>query len=285
MRAEREPASSRGDGAQLPAARAGEIEGRIAAAQQGGGDPPVDLQRRRAELAERIAHWETAGAGSRRAVTSFVKPCSRGTYVRVSVRSRRENRVHGSTGGAGKRLAEVWTRRRWRARSIRRRTMREMADALEVSPSTVQLLAEEARAAHQERSRAGGRDVDGAKAAGDHTPRADAMAKRSTSSERHGGYRCKRCRSGSRRTPAPQDQSACLSRKRADACVLCGYDRCHGCASSSITSIRATKSFGLAHAGITRAIDDVRREAEKCVLALRATAMPRSRLGSTHRAG
>ena len=25
-----------------------------------GGDPPVELQRRRAELAERIAHWETA---------------------------------------------------------------------------------------------------------------------------------------------------------------------------------------------------------------------------------
>jgi DNA primase len=39
------------------------IEGRIDAAQRQGGDPPVDLQRRRAELAERIAHWETAGAG------------------------------------------------------------------------------------------------------------------------------------------------------------------------------------------------------------------------------
>jgi DNA primase len=39
------------------------IEGRIDAAQKKGGDPPVDLQRRRAELAERIAHWETAGAG------------------------------------------------------------------------------------------------------------------------------------------------------------------------------------------------------------------------------
>jgi hypothetical protein len=36
------------------------VEDRIAAAQKGGGDPPVDLQRRRAELAERIAHWETA---------------------------------------------------------------------------------------------------------------------------------------------------------------------------------------------------------------------------------
>jgi DNA primase len=39
------------------------VEDRIADVQQGGGDPPVDLQRRRAELAERIAHWETVGAG------------------------------------------------------------------------------------------------------------------------------------------------------------------------------------------------------------------------------
>jgi DNA primase len=36
------------------------IEGQIAAARRSGGDPPVELQRRRAELAERIAHWETA---------------------------------------------------------------------------------------------------------------------------------------------------------------------------------------------------------------------------------
>jgi DNA primase len=36
------------------------IEGRIEVAQNEGGDPPVELQRRRAELAERIAHWETA---------------------------------------------------------------------------------------------------------------------------------------------------------------------------------------------------------------------------------
>jgi hypothetical protein len=37
------------------------IEDELAAAQRGGGDPPVDLQRRRNELAERIAHWETVG--------------------------------------------------------------------------------------------------------------------------------------------------------------------------------------------------------------------------------
>jgi DNA primase len=37
------------------------IEGRIDDAQRKGGDPPVELQRRRAELAERIAHSEAAG--------------------------------------------------------------------------------------------------------------------------------------------------------------------------------------------------------------------------------
>jgi len=36
------------------------IEGQIEATRRSGGDPPVELQRRRAELAERIAHWETA---------------------------------------------------------------------------------------------------------------------------------------------------------------------------------------------------------------------------------
>ena len=35
------------------------VEGRIESARREGGDPPVDLQRQRAELAERIAHWET----------------------------------------------------------------------------------------------------------------------------------------------------------------------------------------------------------------------------------
>jgi len=39
------------------------IEGKIEAVRKQGGDAPVELQRRRAELAERIAHWETAGAG------------------------------------------------------------------------------------------------------------------------------------------------------------------------------------------------------------------------------
>ncbi|HSJ16823.1 MAG TPA: DNA primase [Solirubrobacterales bacterium] len=39
------------------------LEDQIAAAQQNGGDPPVDLQRRRADVAQRIAHWESAPEG------------------------------------------------------------------------------------------------------------------------------------------------------------------------------------------------------------------------------
>jgi DNA primase len=40
------------------------IEDQLAAARKGGGDPPVDLQRRRNQLTERIAHWETVGVRS-----------------------------------------------------------------------------------------------------------------------------------------------------------------------------------------------------------------------------
>ena len=63
MRAEREPGGREAMELNFLQLEQGLIEGRIQAAQQGGGDPPVELQRRRAELAERIAHWETAGAG------------------------------------------------------------------------------------------------------------------------------------------------------------------------------------------------------------------------------
>jgi hypothetical protein len=63
MRAEREPGGRESMELNLLQLEQAMIEGRIRVAQQGGGDPPVDLQRRRAELAERIAHWETAGTG------------------------------------------------------------------------------------------------------------------------------------------------------------------------------------------------------------------------------
>jgi DNA primase len=40
------------------------IESQIEAARKNGGDPPVELQRRRADLAERIAHWDTGSGRS-----------------------------------------------------------------------------------------------------------------------------------------------------------------------------------------------------------------------------
>ncbi|OLE37423.1 MAG: hypothetical protein AUG48_04505 [Actinobacteria bacterium 13_1_20CM_3_68_9] len=63
MRSEREPGGREAMELNFLQLEQAVIEGRIQAAKEGGGDPPVDLQRRRAELAERIAHWETAGAG------------------------------------------------------------------------------------------------------------------------------------------------------------------------------------------------------------------------------
>jgi DNA primase len=38
------------------------VESQIEAARKNGGDPPVELQRRRADLAERIAHWDTGSS-------------------------------------------------------------------------------------------------------------------------------------------------------------------------------------------------------------------------------
>ncbi len=63
MRAEREPGGREAMELNLLQLEQTLLEGRIQAAKEGGGDPPVELQRRRAELAERIAHWETAGTG------------------------------------------------------------------------------------------------------------------------------------------------------------------------------------------------------------------------------
>jgi DNA primase len=62
MKAEREPGSREAMELNFMQLEQAVIERRIAAAQREGGDPPVELHRQRAELAERIAHWETAGA-------------------------------------------------------------------------------------------------------------------------------------------------------------------------------------------------------------------------------
>ena len=61
MRAEREPGGREAMELNFLQLEQAVVEGRIQAAERAGGDPPVDLQRRRAKLAERIAHWEAAG--------------------------------------------------------------------------------------------------------------------------------------------------------------------------------------------------------------------------------
>ena len=55
MRSEREPASAEAMELNLLELERAQIEDRIAAAEANGGEPPVELQRRRAELTERIA--------------------------------------------------------------------------------------------------------------------------------------------------------------------------------------------------------------------------------------
>jgi DNA primase len=59
-RADREPGSREAMELNFLQLEQAVIEGRLTAARKEGGDPPVELQRRRAELTERIAHWETA---------------------------------------------------------------------------------------------------------------------------------------------------------------------------------------------------------------------------------
>jgi DNA primase len=63
MKAEREPGGREAMELNFLQLEQTVIEGRIEVARKGGGDPPVDLQRRRAELAERIAHWEATATG------------------------------------------------------------------------------------------------------------------------------------------------------------------------------------------------------------------------------
>jgi hypothetical protein len=76
--------------------------------------------------------------------------------------------------------------------------------------------------------------------------------------------RCKLCRSEAvaRRRQRVKET---LAQENGGECLICGYRRC-------IAALRfhhldpETKSFGIAHRGLTRAIEEVRREAEECVL-------------------
>jgi hypothetical protein len=78
------------------------------------------------------------------------------------------------------------------------------------------------------------------------------------------GFRCLRCRSEAvarRRRKA----KAMLVAEAGGSCRVCGYDRCAAALEFHHLD-RATKSFNLGFAGVTRSIDAMRAEAAKCVL-------------------
>jgi DNA-binding transcriptional ArsR family regulator len=79
-----------------------------------------------------------------------------------------------------------------------------------------------------------------------------------------GAYKCKRCRKervAQWRRHAKDD----LVREAGGRCVLCGYDRCLGALHFHHLD-PATKAFGLAMRGHTKAFERLLAEARKCVL-------------------
>jgi hypothetical protein len=77
-------------------------------------------------------------------------------------------------------------------------------------------------------------------------------------------WRCKRCR-----VEAVQRRRRKVKRvlvqEAGGGCAICGYNR-HPAALHFHHRDPSKKSFGLSRSGITRAIDKLRAEAEKCVL-------------------
>ena len=141
-------------------------------------------------------------------------------------------------------------------------TMREMADVLEVSPYTVQYWLK--KLGLRTKNGVGRRrHVKGRKLSVS-TGTCGRHGETQFVFQEHGGYRCKRCRAEAvaRRRRRVKEL---LVKEAGGRCLLCGYDKCQ--AALHFHHIDpSTKSFGLAKAGITRAIDEVRREAAKCIL-------------------
>jgi transposase len=76
--------------------------------------------------------------------------------------------------------------------------------------------------------------------------------------------RCKKCRSEAvarRRQRIKED----LAREKGGKCLICGYRRCLAALQFHHVDPEQ-KLFGIAHRGLTRGIDEVRKEVEKCVL-------------------
>lgn len=80
----------------------------------------------------------------------------------------------------------------------------------------------------------------------------------------NGVFACSRCSSEavSRRRRVVKRK---LVAEAGGSCRICGYDRCHAALQFHHLA-PAAKNFSLGHGGITRGIDQLRREAESCVL-------------------
>jgi hypothetical protein len=79
-----------------------------------------------------------------------------------------------------------------------------------------------------------------------------------------GTYRCRKCRSEAvarRRRRLKQ----ILVTEAGGRCRVCGYDKCAAALQFHHLDPEE-KAFGLAQGGLTRSLDEARREADKCVL-------------------
>jgi transposase len=76
--------------------------------------------------------------------------------------------------------------------------------------------------------------------------------------------RCKRCRAEAEMRRRRKVKRILVD-EAGGACVVCGYERCVAALQFHHLD-RDRKSFGLAQRGITRSIEEVRKEAQKCLL-------------------
>jgi transposase-like protein len=141
--------------------------------------------------------------------------------------------------------------------------VREMADALDLSPTTVRywLRRYELTTGPTERR---------AKVA---EAAANGELHLELSCDRHGptrhtrrvdGYRCARCES-ERVTAWRQRLKQLLVDETGGACALCGYDRCRAALQFHHVD-PSDKSFALSHGGLARSLRRAREEAQKCIL-------------------
>jgi hypothetical protein len=150
-------------------------------------------------------------------------------------------------------------------------TLDEMAAELDRSPSTVRhWLKRHGLKTHGwrgRRPRASRREIEAAMRNGTRTLVASCPSHGMTEFAivtSTGHLRCKRCRSEAVQRRRRKVKRI-LVEEAGGKCCLCGYDR--SLAALEFHHLDPTsKSFGLAHRGITRSIEEVRREARKCIL-------------------